>query len=113
MMSWIAAGFAYCLLLVRVGSSSAAGGMSAFGQKEGAFNKITASTGVKGAARPSFAVGVNTGSGVQDSRVPAIRETWLPKSQNNTLILSDTASDALGVTAVPPRYLCSTLHRTN
>jgi hypothetical protein len=60
--------------------------------------------------QPSFAVGVNTGSGVQNLRVPAILATWLrPPWNKNALILSDTADSKLGITAVPAKYLCSTL----
>jgi hypothetical protein len=67
----------------------------------------------------SFAVGVNTGSGVQDKRIPVLLRTWLSPywHASRFLILSDSADPDLRVTAVPPKYFCSqsgdqSLHET-
>jgi hypothetical protein len=53
-----------------------------------------------------LAIGINTGSGVQDKRVPAVL-SWLKCNKHST-ILSDKADERLGITAIPPPYFCTT-----
>jgi hypothetical protein len=59
----------------------------------------------------SFAVGVNTGSGVMKARIPVLLRTWLSPYWNvsRLLILSDSADAKLHVTPVPMPFLCSKL----